>query len=467
MTHQNSYLPERRRSEAGFTLAELAVTLLVMTQLVIAAALVFDFQNRVAKVQTETSEMQQTTRVTQMELARFIRQAGRGGLAQNTPALPQVNLGAALTVRNNVANDTERKVAANADDSPLAVLGTDILTVRGAFRSPIFLTEDNESGSTFFLMRNDVGVVTTDSALAETGEIHICERSRKGWRQDLEVLRTAITDEVPEALLLQSTLKPDIYAVVALDPSASADSSGVCSGLGLGDGVRLNFDVTGGNADFYRQLSPVSGVTGMLANITNIAFVAVLEEHAFFIREDHEIEADTSSALVPRFTRLRLLPNTGQLHGDLGAAQVDLGDNILDLQVALALDTVNGGAIETGSAAAATPQIAESADGQNDDWLFNAVADDETEAMWERPLRPATVSASPWRKSRLYYVRLSMVSRAAQPQPLNEYLAPILGLLEDRVYDSDDSTGTDPDAEIQRRYQRRVVRATVDLRNLS
>ncbi|MDX1996377.1 MAG: hypothetical protein SF066_01555 [Thermoanaerobaculia bacterium] len=457
----------RRRGEAGFTLAELAVTLLVMAQLVIAAALVFDFQNRVAKVQSEASEMQQTTRVSQMELARFIRQAGRGGLAQNTPSLPQINLGAALTVRNNVANDVERKVAANADDSPLAVLGTDILTVRGAFRSPIFLGEDNESGSTFFLMRTDVGAVTTDSAQAQSGEMHLCERSRKGWVQNLEALRTAITDEVPEALLLQSTLKPDIYAVVALDPSASDTASGVCAALNLGTGVRLNFDVTGGNADFYRQLSPVTAATGMLPNITNIAFVALLEEHAFFIREEREIEGDASSALVPRLARLRLLPNTGLLHGNLSAAQVDLGDNILDLQVALALDTVNGGAIETGSAAPATPQIAESTDGQNDDWLFNAVADDETDAMWDRPLRPATVSVTPWRKSRLYYVRLSMVSRSAQPQPLDEFRAPPLGTLEDRVYDPEEGEGTDPDTEIQRRYQRRVVRASVDLRNLS
>lgn len=465
---RNTVSPSRRRrGEAGFTLAELAVTLLVMTQLVIAAALVFDFQNRVAKVQGEASEMQQTTRVSQMELARFIRQTGRGGLVQNTPSLPQVNLGAALTVRNNVADADERKVAANADDSPLAVLGSDILTVRGAFRSPIFRAEDNQSGSSFFLMRTDGGVVTTDSTLAKSGEIHLCERSPTGWLQGLNLLRTAITDEVPEALLLQSTLSPDIFAVVALDPSASATSSGVCSGLDLGTGVRLNFDVTGGNADLYRQLSPVTGAAGLLPNITNIAFVAILEEHSFFIREEREIDGDSSSALVPRLTRLRLLPNTGLLHGNLSAAQVDLGDNILDLQVALALDTVNGGAIETGTAAAATPQIAESADGQNDDWLFNAVADDETAAMWDRPLRPATVSVTPWRKSRLYYVRLSMVSRSAQPQPLDEFRAPQLGTLEDRVYDPDEAAGTDPDTDIQRRYQRRVVRASVDLRNLS
>jgi|CXWL01.1.fsa_nt_gi type II secretory pathway pseudopilin PulG len=467
MTYQPSPTILRRRAEAGFTLAELAVTLLVMSQLVIAAALVFDFQNRVAKIQGETSEMQQTARVSQMEIARYIRQAGRGGLAQNTPSLPQVNLGAAISVRNNVTLDADRKVAQGWDDSPLAVTGSDILTIRGAFQSPIFLAEDNEAGSAFFVLRDDGGAVTRDSTQAREGQLHLCELSQSGWRQSLADLRTAIQQAVPEALLLQSTLKPDIYAVVALDPAASSTSSALCAGLGLGQGVDLRFDVSGGVADSYRQLSPVTGATGMLPNITNIAFVAILEEHAFFIKEQREITGDASSALVPRFSRLRMLPNSGLAHGDTSAADVDLGDNILDLQVSMALDTVNGGSVEVNSVSPASPQILETADGEIDDWLFNAGADDPTDAMWARPLRPATVSSTPWRKSRLYYLRLSMVSRTAQPEPATTFLSPELGVLEDRTYDPADSEGTDPDSPTQRRYLRRVVRSTVDLRNLS
>lgn len=467
MTSNSSNLPLRRSREAGFTLAEVAVTLLVLTQLVIAAALVFDFQNRVAKIQGQTSELQQTSRVSQLEVARYIRQAGRGGLVQNTPSLPQVNLGAAVSVRNNVTSDTERKVATNADTSPLAVRGTDILTVRGAYQSPIYLAEDNEAGSSFFLMRDSGGAITRDSQLADAGEIHLCERSKKGWVQNLEDLRTAIADQVPEALLLQSTLKPDIYAVVAMSPGNSTDTSAVCAGLGLGQGVKVGFDVAGGMADFYRQLSAVAGATGMLPNITNIAFVAILEEHAFFIREEHEDDTDLATALVPRFTRLRMLPNTGLLHGNLSAAQVDVGDNVLDFQVSMALDTTNGGAIETKTVTFGTPQITEATDGGDDDWLFNGADDDETDPIWRRPLRPAVVSTTPWRSARLYYLRLSMVGRTAQPEAQSDFLSPELDALEDREYDPSDENNTDPDTTEQRRYMRRVIRATVDLRNLS
>lgn len=461
------FVPPRRRREAGFTLAELAVTLIVMSQLIIAAALVFDFQNQVAKLQNETSELQQTARVSQLEVARYIRQAGRGGLLQQTPSLSQVNLGATVAVRNNVDSNTDRLVAVNTPDGPLAVRGSDILTIRGAFGSPIFLAEDNVSGTTFFVMRDDGGSVTRDSSEAVTGELHLCERSRNGWRQDLRQLRTAIDAAIQEAIVLQSTLRPDIYAVVALDPGNSNTSSAVCAAAGLGQGVQAAFDVSGGIADLYRQLSPVTGTDGMMPNITNIAFAAILEEHAFFVREEREIAGDDGSAFTPSFARLRLLPNTGLIHGDPTAALVDLGDNIMDFQVGMALDSTNGGAVEIATVPGNSPQILETDDGEDDDWLFNAAEDDATDPVWDRPLRPAAPDPATWRRARLYYLRLSMVGRTAQPEIRSDYLSPEIGDLEDREYDPSDTSGTDPDTLTQRRYLRRVVRASVDLRNLS
>src|SRR5215207_11467932 len=78
--------------EAGFSLIEMLVTLVVTALLVVGILGVFDFNNKVAHVQTQVSDMQQSLRVAQYEMVRYVRMAGRGGVPSDR----------AVELRNNV-----------------------------------------------------------------------------------------------------------------------------------------------------------------------------------------------------------------------------------------------------------------------------------------------------------------------------------------------------------------------------
>ena len=52
----------RPRSSRGFTLVELLISLAVMTIVILAALMIFDFNSRLARVQTQVSDMQQALR---------------------------------------------------------------------------------------------------------------------------------------------------------------------------------------------------------------------------------------------------------------------------------------------------------------------------------------------------------------------------------------------------------------------
>jgi Tfp pilus assembly protein PilW len=107
------------RRERGFSLIELLVSMFIAIQIVIAAAIAFDVHNRMAQVQTQITDLQQSLRVAQYDIVRLVRSAGRGGLPMDLdpdavydPAatIPELR-GRAIEVRNNVTGD-ERHIAA-------------------------------------------------------------------------------------------------------------------------------------------------------------------------------------------------------------------------------------------------------------------------------------------------------------------------------------------------------------------
>src|SRR5215203_4157044 len=81
-------LPAPPPATAGFTLIELLISFLLITEILVAALVLFDFNNRVARVQTHVADMQQNLRVGQDEVIRFVRQAGRGGIPGQTMVTP-------------------------------------------------------------------------------------------------------------------------------------------------------------------------------------------------------------------------------------------------------------------------------------------------------------------------------------------------------------------------------------------
>ena len=409
--------PQRQASasEAGFTLAEMLVSLAVTALLLIAVLFTFDFNSRVARAQSNVSDLQQSLRVAQDDIVRFVRMAGRGSLPLTLPGSMPLPQGLALGVRDNVPNN---QFMFGTDETTRILPGTDVLTVRGVF-GPLYQV-------------NVAGSATFDNPNAPTsGTLTIYDVTPGGATQDLGPIKAAITAGTPEAIFLAAAVSDTIQAVVELDPSGSSMAD---------HQVVIAFKITGGTrTDKYSQLS--TGGT-FQKSIENVAFAGILEEHRYYVREEHVIAGDRTSDLAPKLARARFYPGTNDPYkGDAGNTHLDLADNIVDLQVALAFDTANGGS---------GYPLLETANGTNDDWLFNGAADDATAAIWQGPPVPA-----------IQYVRVTTLARTDRRD--QQYQAPLLpSNLENRAYTSGDPLNS----YASRMYRWQTLRTVIDLRNM-
>src|SRR4029078_5796271 len=73
------------RGQRGFTLVEDTVSPIVTFVVLLGVLALFDFSNRLTRVQTNISDMQQSLPVAQPDSVRLIRMAGRGGLPVGNP----------------------------------------------------------------------------------------------------------------------------------------------------------------------------------------------------------------------------------------------------------------------------------------------------------------------------------------------------------------------------------------------
>ena len=66
--------------QSGFSLIELLIGMLIALEILVVALTVFDVHNRMARLQLQITDMQQSLRVAQYDMVRTTRMAGRGGL---------------------------------------------------------------------------------------------------------------------------------------------------------------------------------------------------------------------------------------------------------------------------------------------------------------------------------------------------------------------------------------------------
>jgi Tfp pilus assembly protein PilW len=433
ITVRDTATPPRQR---GFTLIEVVVATLITIEVILAALALFDFHNRLARVQGQITDMQQSLRVAQYEMVKLTRMAGRGGL----PAVVKSGSYGAVGVRNNVTPGADQ-VAVGFSSSPKAVDNTDILIVRGAFSLPV-LTLD-PAGPGVLTLTGGTGTPGT----ATSGSVIVCALTKTNIAQDITPLISAVNAAGAagqvEPLILTGSRSDADYAVVELNPASSvlnANQPTCPASTANPNGIRIAFTITGDtNANAFQQLGAVTGTTGLPPKMNAAATIGILEEYRYYIRQDTTLNALGDP--VRHLSRARMYPGTETpYYNNPTNLQVDVADNLLDLQVALGVDTNGDGLITEGGTGIPPSTLPPTT---TDEWIYNVAGD------------PPFPVAAPLRE-----VRINTIAITGNPDP--SYQGPRLTQVEDHTY----TAAEFPNTFHGRCYRHRLLTTVVGLRNL-
>lgn len=428
--------------QTGYTLLEALVTLFIVAEILVAVLVLFDFNTKVGRAQMQVAEAQQSVRVAQNVLVRTVRMAGRGGLGQaglpgpvGTP-LPNIPGGLAISLQSNVADGTE--VAPGLADSPLALAGTDILTVRGAIENRIgFLSygpatpANPDGGPNVVIDSIDTGRFFIPRVWRPIGMENVIGGAEVD--QDLAPFIDAVNNNRTEAVLITSRADPSIFGLVELNPGTSDVS---------GDPLVIGFRF--GGTPYSNGLNTVVPFGPMMTAANGNALSAlILEEYRFFVRvPDGGLDAGAGRR-GPALTVARMLPFSNLPHaGDNTNLTIEIAENVWNLQVALGIDLDRNGVIADG-------EVTAGLDPGADEWLYNDEDDDDSVVLWN------TVPRAPLRTVRVTTLALT-------DRPDLKYAAPRAGRIEDRIY----AAGDPLNSPMMVQFRRRAVQTNVDLRGL-
>lgn len=430
----HSPLPRASR-QGGFSLIELLIGMVIAIEILVAALTVFDVHNRMARVQIQITDLQQSLRVAQYDMVRTTRMAGRGGLRadfrvdNDDISVPWLR-GLGVEVRDNVADGGDNEVALGTEE-PVAIPGTDILSVRGCLSGLLFQMDPSNPGD-FSLTSLTV-------------------------RRALPSLRTQALDQLLDdsfdgPLLLQSAVSRGQFAVAEVTAVA-------------GDANVVTFTIT-----FASALSPPNPLVAAPDADFVPGWVCGLEEYRYYVRQT---PGDDIVPIKPRLARARMIPGTELPYAeDEANLTLDLADDIFDLQVALGFDTDYDSAGSGVGSFDHDPDFvgaddffyegADDAARGTDDWFGNSSADDPADDQYR------VNTGIPGRPARLHYVRITTLGRTARPDP--KYVAPdfdpVAGVDFIENHDYDDSPVIDFKSLENRAYRHRILKTVVDLRNI-
>ncbi len=419
------------RGEAGFTLIELVVSLFVLVLILVGVLYLFDLNSRLARVETNVADMQQSLRIGQYDLVRVVRMAGRGGLAVWSPAAANgfagklLPTGDAIEVDDNVTGTP----TIGGSGGPAVVAGTDILTVRGVFSGPVYSLNPINTADFSPPNANGNGVLIIKNVSPTGVPQSFGQSTQHDW------LAGAIADAnagQQPAILFVSPLGK--YAVAAIQ-AGSTISSGTAT-------INYKIGSIGGSgaADDYLQL--MVGATYPQA-LRTVAFAGVLQEYKYYIRSEPSVPGSPTSAKISVLSRAELYPNTNTpTGGDNANLGEDIADNVLDLQVAFGID-LNGNGIVDDQSNNATLTAA------TDEWMLNSPND--STITWNVPNRP------------LLYLRVTTLAETAGAAP--NYIAPAIQTIEDHAYNEPATPSTYAEQKA-RAHRRRELTTIVELRNL-
>jgi hypothetical protein len=376
----------RAHRSAGFTVIEVVVALFVLAIILVAVLGLFDASNRIARAQIHIAEMQQSLRIGQDTVVRMTRMAARGW-ALNRIGWKQVDM---VRWRDNVGNAAF--ITTGSDPTLKIKEGTDVLSIQGVVEGSI-IEPSNPSG--VFL----------------EPKLKIEVTSPSGIKQDLEQLQRAKDAGGTVRVLLVSAMGE----------------------VGSADGTIDN--VTSTSADI--TYDPATSTQPWVSLGHPISLTGILEEYAFYVRDNNG---------SPRLSMARFRPGTTLPYGGKVAnLRKDIADDILDLQIALAVDKytdTNGDA-----------QIDERDKGDDviaaDEWFLNVSGG---------PAVPALGT-----KGDLTYVRIDTLARTEGRDI--QYLSPAITAIENHTY-GELATPATPADVIARTRHRRLLQTVVDLRNM-
>ncbi len=454
-TSQHIRRSEWRSGVAGFSLIEMVVTLAILVIVIMAALTLLDTGNRVTRSQTDIADLQNNQRVAQQEMVRMLGLAGLGGLSEGIdPATGGDSTagvfpsGLAVAVANNVASMT--RIA--GPTTPLVAEGTDILTVRGVFSTPVYFIEPQQ---TLTLSGNGEATVV----LQQAPEIGVTQ-NLEPLRQELIEALAAQPEARPEAIIVRDRFNPGAFAVFELDPATTV--AGAVGDSSLTVGLILSSDDTNQTyADEYGRMalgtSLLQGSGGTLVNLPEggisvqlprvIGTLGLLEEYRFYVRQEWDVAGDTSSRPKPTLSRARFYPGTGDLHPD---DSIDVSDGVLDLQIAIGVDL--------------PPVDGRVADGFNAQGL--AVSLDQDEVLYNHPDDDDGQTPIPGSRdwavldAQVVFARISTVVQAARPD--RNFPGRDLGVIEDH-----DLSNSIFNSQTNMKVRKRHLQTIVKLRNLS
>ncbi|MBZ0089156.1 MAG: hypothetical protein K8H90_02130, partial [Thermoanaerobaculia bacterium] len=317
----------RTRREQGFTVIELLIALLIAVEVLVAASVIFDVHSRMAVVQTQITDMQQSLRIAHFDINRLVRMAGRGGL----PATFLVDLGpparlrgTALDVRNHVLESDDSNQVALGRDQPRAVPGSDILTLRGCISSPLYQIAGTAADFT--------------TPTATTASLTISNPSPLGIPQCLRPMAEQISARAEDgpglagqSMILGSPQDRSRFYVgkIVGQPTTSGDPLD-CSPTASPSTMKFTLDLQP-NVFSPAAFDPAMGV----------ALVCQLEEYRYYVREAERAVGPASIAIdQPRLSRARMTPGTETPHLNRSEnLELDIADGVFDLQVAFGFDS--------------------------------------------------------------------------------------------------------------------------------
>ncbi|MEM7582401.1 MAG: prepilin-type N-terminal cleavage/methylation domain-containing protein [Acidobacteriota bacterium] len=491
--------------QAGFSLIELLVSMVIMVEVLIGLLIIFDSSSRLARAQTHLAELQQSLRVGQAEIVRYTRMAGLGGLPVSMINLPTgqpdaaspiydtfgifPRSGYAVSVLNNAPEETIVGVVdpmAPNQGSDTVLPGSDVLILRGVFTTPMYYLDPPLDVS---------GWIASDQF---SGKVILPERSRISGRtywdypQEIDELSDRLKDaksaSQPLALLMRDTLNPNAYVVAAFDFSTTTTAEldpAPCPNVDVHDSTAnddipqcISFNVvldpdqdttTGPGAGYAdlttgSSLQPGAGGTTLTVSAgppaveielpSSVGSIGLLEEYRLFVRAEWEVPGDDTTRLTPVLSRARFFPGT-----DTVIDRVDVADNVLDLQIAIGADTDARGAVGHG-------EITDD-DDNSDEILFNVAGDTTSSGSTNYTSPQGTATLPTWYDTSLeyHYLRINTLVQARFPD-LN-HRAPLIQPIED--YDRGAAftvSGKSYTFNSEVQYHRRWLQTIVELRNL-